>query len=251
MSQYNIDLASIALYVFRLFFAGLIYYLHRENKREGYPLVSETSGPRTVIVGFPAPPPAKTYLLHDGTSVRVADGRPDTREIKAAPVAPWPGAPLEPTGDPMVDGVGPASYAERADHPDMTYEGEPKIVPLSVAHDYYIESRDPDPRGMTVKGADGYVAGTVKDVWVDKSEYIIRYYEVAIADGSVLLPAAMSRVDGMRREIRVAAVYAEHFAKAPRLKNPQQVTFLEEDKICGFFGGGYLYAHPSRVEPLL
>ena len=78
-----------------------------------------------------------------------------------------------------------------------------------------------------------------------------RQEEVAIADGSVLLPATMSRVDGMRREIRVAAVYAEHFAKAPRLKNPQQVTFLEEDKICGFFGGGYLYAHPSRVVPLL
>ncbi len=36
-----IDVAQMALYAFWLFFAGLIYYLHREDKREGYPLVSD------------------------------------------------------------------------------------------------------------------------------------------------------------------------------------------------------------------
>ena len=46
---------------------------------------------------------------------------------------PWPGAPLEPTGDPMLDGVGPGAYAMRADTPDLTLDGLPKIVPLRIA----------------------------------------------------------------------------------------------------------------------
>jgi photosynthetic reaction center H subunit len=29
------------------------------------------------------------------------------------------------------------------------------------------------------------------------------------------------------------------------------VTFLEEEKICAYYGAGTLYAHPSRMEPLL
>jgi photosynthetic reaction center H subunit len=37
----------------------------------------------------------------------------------------------------------------------------------------------------------------------------------------------------------------------PALRNPDVVTLLEEDKIVGFYGGGTLYALPSRTEPLL
>jgi photosynthetic reaction center H subunit len=252
MIGYNFDLATIALYLFWAFFAGLIYYLHRENKREGYPLVTDRKNEPMPVLGFPAPPPPKTYLLADGKKV-VVDGRADNRPVKAEYVGPFPGAPLEPTGNPMVDGVGPAAYAEREDHPDMTLDGHPKIVPLRAAPDYYLESRDPDPRGMNVKGADGKVAGAVKDVWVDKSEYIVRYYEVAVAgsDKTVLVPSTMCRVDGGRRELRVKAVLASQFADAPALRKPDVVTLLEEDKICGYFGGGYLYAEPSRLEPLL
>lgn len=33
-----VDLAQILLYVFWIFFAGLIYYLVQEGHREGYPL---------------------------------------------------------------------------------------------------------------------------------------------------------------------------------------------------------------------
>jgi photosynthetic reaction center H subunit len=29
------------------------------------------------------------------------------------------------------------------------------------------------------------------------------------------------------------------------------VTLLEEDKISGYYGGGTLYADPSRSEPIL
>ena len=82
MIGYNIDLASIALYLFWAFFAGLIYYLHRENKREGYPLVTDRKNEPMPVLGFPAPPPPKTYLLADGKKV-VVDGRADNRPVKA------------------------------------------------------------------------------------------------------------------------------------------------------------------------
>jgi photosynthetic reaction center H subunit len=53
-----IDLAQITLYAFWAFFAGLILYLRREDKREGYPLVSELLGQTDIAVteGFPDVP---------------------------------------------------------------------------------------------------------------------------------------------------------------------------------------------------
>jgi photosynthetic reaction center H subunit len=53
-----IDGAQIALYAFWLFFAGLVIYIRREDKREGYPLESP-QGPRE---GWPTVPPKKTYI---------------------------------------------------------------------------------------------------------------------------------------------------------------------------------------------
>ena len=100
----------------------------------------------------------------------------DTREFALKRTAQFPGAPRRPTGNPLKDGVGPASWAERADEPDITMEGENRIVPLRVATDFHVVERDPDPRGMQVIGIDRQVAGTVSDVWVDRSEQLIRYF---------------------------------------------------------------------------
>jgi photosynthetic reaction center H subunit len=60
----NIDGAQIAIWAFWLFFAGLVIYIRREDKREGYPLESP-QGPRE---GWPKPPDPKTYIHrdHDG-----------------------------------------------------------------------------------------------------------------------------------------------------------------------------------------
>ena len=57
-----VDVAQIVLYVFWAFFAGLIYYLLRENKREGYPLVSDRSKHITVQ-GWPPVPAPKTLRV--------------------------------------------------------------------------------------------------------------------------------------------------------------------------------------------
>jgi photosynthetic reaction center H subunit len=250
-----IDVAQLVLYAFWIFFAGLIFYLRREDKREGYPLVAER--PDTApYLNFPPIPSPKVFRLADGQTVSVPTGVGDTRTINAQPVAAWPGAPLNPIGNPMADGVGPASYAERAEKPDITVEGEPRIVPLRGAVGFSIEPRDPDPRGMIVIGADRGIAGTVRDVWVDRSEIIIRYLEVEFSDNdaaprSVLLPINFAKIDGRRRRVDVNAILSGQFAGVPRLANPEQVTLREEDRITAYYGGGMLYATPTRTESVL
>jgi photosynthetic reaction center H subunit len=247
-----IDVAQLVLYAFWIFFAGLIWYLHRENKREGYPLASDRSNARVAVQGFPAVPMPKTYkLAHGGEVHKPAPEAP--RDIAARPVAGHPGAPLEPTGNPMADGVGPAAYALRADSPDLTSHGAPRIVPMRVAAGYTIETRDPDPRGKPVIGGDGATGGVVRDIWVDRSEEIVRYYEVEVGSGAtarrVLLPANFARVKADR--VLVNAIFGAQFAGVPGLRHPEQVTLLEEDRIVAYYGGGVLYASPERAEPLL
>jgi len=251
-----IDVAQITLYAFWIFFAGLVFYLRREDKREGYPLETERPG-RIIVQGFPALPGPKTFHLRSGKTVTVPSLKPDTREVRAEPVAPWPGAPLEPIGDPMRDAVGPAAFAEREDEPELTYEGAPSIVPMRLAAEISIDPEDPDPRGLEVFAADGVVAGKVSDVWVDRAEGLIRYLEVAVpaADGArrVLLPMTMARVraTGWRRYVKVRSILAAQFADVPVTRNSDQVTKREEDRICAFYAGGTLYATPLRREALI
>lgn len=248
----NIDLAQVVLYVFWLFFSGLVIYLIRENKREGYPLLSDRTNARVSVIGWPEPPSSKTFVTHDGHKVTVPEDRIDRRQVALAPVAPWPGAPLTPTGDPMLDGVGPGSWVERQDVPDYTVDHTPKILPLRVATDFFPASEDPDPRGMTVVAGNRKVAGTIVDAWVDVSEYIFRYYEVELTGGKrVLLPVNFAAINVKHRTVKVDAIFAHQFQNVPGLKNPDQVTFLEEEKICAYYGGGLLYAEPKRTESFL
>ena len=254
LTQY-VDVAQVTLYVFWFFFAGLIVYLHRENKREGYPLVSERGNARVKIQGFPAVPRRKTFYLPHGHKMTVPREEVEPA-IAASPIGLWPGAPLEPTGNPLVDAVGPASYSMRANEPDLGYDdGLPKLMPLRVATDWWVAEEDPDPRGFSVVAADGKVAGTVTDVWIDRAETMLRYVEVAVPTASgtrlVLVPAMLARFDGERREVKVVSVMAHHFADAPTLANPDVVTLREEDRVSAYFGGGHLYAHPDRLGPIL
>jgi photosynthetic reaction center H subunit len=248
-----IDVAQLTLYAFWIFFAGLVIYLRREDKREGYPLESERSGSITVQ-GWPSMPVPKSRLLKTGMSP-LPNNAPDPRPLAARPTGPWLGAPLEPTGNPMLDGVGPAAYANRADVPDVTIDGVPRIVPLRVTDHHAVASQDPDPRGMAVLGADGETGGTVRDIWVDRSEEIFRYLEVAVptpAGGrNVLLPINFTRIDGKHRQVKVASILGAQFAQVPAHRHADQVTLLEEDRIMGYYGGGTLYAEPSRREPLI
>ncbi len=250
----HIDVALIVLYAFWLFFAGLVFYLRREDRREGYPLVAvpprkgRPMGPEL----FPLVPAPKTFELESGETVQApAAVEKDTREINAQPIGPWPGAPLQPLGDPMVDGVGPAAWGMRADKPDLDLHGNPKIVPLRLLEDWSVDERDPDPRGMTVVGLDKKAAGKVTEVWADRMESMIRYLEVDADGRIVLVPMTMCRVHGSREEVEVDSVKAEHFQKAPTITATDQVTLLEEDKIVAFYAGGHLYASDDRMGPII
>lgn len=247
-----IDVAQLVLYVFWIFFFGLIIYLHREGKREGYPLDSDRSK-RIRVVGFPDMPPPKTFRMpNDGGTRQAPRTDPESYPLAAEPTARWPGAPIYPTGDPMVDGVGPAAYAIRPEVPDMTYDGRPRIVPMRVATDFSVEERDPDPRGKPVYGLDGKIGATVTDIWVDRAEPQIRYLEIATDGGSrTLLPINFVRISKDGERVQVVSIRSDHFAKVPGLADPDQVTLQEEDKICAFYGGGHLYATPQRAEPIL
>ena len=245
ITQY-VDVAQLVLYVFWAFFAGLIYYLARENHREGYPMdPGRENGPK--ITGWPVPE-AKTFKLEDGREFSAPDfNRPDG-SYSAQPAHRFNGAPLEPVGDPLLAGVGPGAWAARADIPDM-HEGHAKIVPLRVAADHGVSPRDTDPRGLPVHGADGEVAGTVTDLWIDQCEMMFRYLEVQVPAGHrVLLPIAFARI--RKDEVAVQALLGSQFANVPRTRSDAQVTLLEEEKISAYYGAGTLYATPDRQEPL-
>ena len=245
------DVAQIVLYLFWGFFFCLIIYLLRENKREGYPL--DPDGGRNDVGDFLLPIPSpKTFRRAEGGTYSVPDGIFDTRPIKGAPLERFPGAPIEPSGNPMLDAIGPGSYAERSDVADVTFDGKVRIVPLRIDDHFEIAAEDPDPRGMPVKGCDGAVGGTIVDVWVDRSEAIARYYEVEIAGGDrVMLPITMARLHKNDGYVAVKSIRGVHFADVPRLKNPEQITHLEEDKVCAYYGGGTLYATADRLGPIL
>ncbi len=253
----GIDLVEILFTLFWVFFAGLIIYIRREDKREGYPLDSdrtERSGGRVQVVGFPRPGPAKAFKTQHHGTVMAPRAEVD-RPIAAKPVAGYPGAPLVPTGNPMKDGVGPAAWSDRSDTPDLTYHGENRIVPMRVAKDFHISGNDPDPRGMTVIAGDGNVAGTVSDIWVDRAEPMIMYLEVDLGPSTsmrnVLLPIGFAKISGSKRTVRVKSIYADQFQDVPSLQSPDAITLREEDRITGYYAGGYLYADAQRQEALL
>ncbi len=242
-----VDLAQIVLYMFWLFFAGLIFYLVREGHREGYPMESDSLG-RAVIKGWPNPEP-KTFKLAGGREVTVPNlqqGEPP----KAYSVAgASPGSPVEPTGDAMLDGVGPGGYALREDKAELNPHGEAVIRPLRAAPGFGVSDKDVDPRGLPVLGGDGKQGGMVTDLWVDTTEMMFRYLEVDTGSRRVLLPMTFARI--RRNAVEVNAVYGHHFAKVPGTREADQVTKLEEEKITAFYGGGTLYADPKRLDPLL
>jgi photosynthetic reaction center H subunit len=240
-----IDVAQIVLYVFWIFFAWLVIYLHREDKREGYPLESES--PNIKVQGYPAVPSPKTFRLPHGGEVSVPNDNP-------APQPPvhegaWRGMPLQPEGDPMQAGVGPGSWNARADTVDLGFDGLPRIAPLRRLPDFGVDGHDVDPRQLPMVGADGVAAGQVVDLWVDRADVQFRYLEVAMNQGpNVLVPINFCVIS--RRAVRVEALHARHFADLPRPRDPDTVTLLEEEKIMAYCGAGLLYATPQRQEPL-
>ncbi|NUB43591.1 photosynthetic reaction center subunit H [Fertoebacter nigrum] len=240
----NFDLASLAIWLFWGFFALLIVYLQTENMREGYPLETEDGGAAPNQGPFFLPK-AKTFLLpHGRGEVTVPNGAREARDLALGRTAASDGFPHAPTGDPMVDGVGPASWAPRRDLPELDGHGHNKLVPMARAEGFIV-SAGRDPRGLPVQAGDLEVVGTISDMWVDAPEQLVRYLEVDLnTGGKRLVPMPMVKIWGDR--VRVNALSSDLFAGIPMTRSTTEVTMLEEEKIAGYVGGGTLYAAGKR-----
>jgi photosynthetic reaction center H subunit len=244
----DFDLASLAIWSFWLFFALLVYYLQTENMREGYPLENEdgTPAPNQGPFGLPK---AKTFHLPNGRGdVTVPSMASEGRTVALARTGSSEGFPLAPTGDPMVDGVGPAAWAPRRDIPELDAHGHNKIVPLASAQGFVV-SAGRDPRGMQVQANDLVTVGTISDMWVDVPEQLVRYLEVTLdAGGKRLIPMPMARVDSNR--VWVGSLSSDLFAGVPTTRSTTEVTMLEEEKISAWFAGGTLYSGERRASKI-
>lgn len=261
------DVAELAFILFFIFFIGLVLYLNRESRREGYPLEHEQSGiiesQESLFDGE-----KKTFILPNGRGTYVPEDVPRDEfsklgNIQAKQAFGAGGAPWVPTGNPMKDGLGPAAYTARADYPDLTFEGAPRIVPIrDSVHGLMIAAQDMNPVGLPVYGADKKKAGTISDVWVDQSESLIRYVEVTTNSGKkVLAPMGFVAVQGesflggilpfddQTALADIEAIRSDQFDDVPGIATPGQITRREEDQIQAYYGGGYLYATPERAEP--
>ena len=249
----GLDVAELCLWAFFLFFIGLIFYLRREDRREGYPLEDDITGRIHSAGGFLSMALPKTFLLPFGLGkVSAPNFDRDSMDLNARRASPGAGSPLVPTGNPLTAGVGPGAYAIRADRPDLNMEGHPRIVPIASHPDFTIAARDPDPRGFAVVGADRVVAGTVRDLWVDTADRLIRYIEVSTpTGGSILAPMGMASVERKRRVIEIDALLGGQFAGAPATPADGTITLMQEELVQAYFGAGYLYAAAGRQEPLL
>lgn len=242
----DFDLASLAIWGFWLFFAALIYYLQTENMREGYPLENEDGEQSPNQGPFPLPK-AKTFKTFDGREITVPSAENEAahrrENLAMEKVAVSEGFPQVPTGDPMVDGLGPAAWVPREDVPELDAHGHPKIQPMA-GHDDFFVSAGYDPRGMPVLSKDDQVVAHVSDMWIDPAEHEVRYLEIELesehGSGKRLLPITLARVTS--RWIAVNSLHSSRFDGVPQIATAGQVSKLEEEKICAWYAGGTLYS---------
>ncbi len=252
----NFDLASAAIWLFWIFFAGLIYYLQTENMREGYPLRDDDDGVPANESLWPMPK-EKTFHLRDGRgeltvpSKEYEDSKMRT-DLALEPSSASTGSPWIPTGDPMIDGVGPAAWAPRKDHPELDAHGHVKIRPMATLEDFHV-SAGRDPRGKPVVGGDGEVVGRVTDMWVDIPEQMVRFMTVDLNPEGTgktrLIPMNMAKIGADR--VTVRSLHAHNWDGVPATKKADEVTLLEEDKIMAYYAGGTMYATPARSQTVL
>jgi len=248
----NFDLASLSIWLFWLFFALLIYYLQTENMREGYPLEDEDGNAAPNQGPFPVPSPKTRILPHGRGEWTVPSKEVEDAHRRSGlaleRTSPTGGFPLRPTGDPMTDGVGPASWAPRADDPERDGKGYPKIVPMS-AHSSFEIAGGRDPHGLPVMGRDKEVVGTVSDLWIDEPEQLVRYIEIELSaefgGGKRLVPIQLAVIN--RTHVKVRSLVKERFAGIPKTKSDKQVTMLEEEKISAYVAAGNLYGAATEA----
>ena len=108
----TVDVAEIAFLAFVLFFIALVFWLRREDRREGYPLEDELTGAVETVGGPLHTPRTKSFSLPfgRGTVTAPTQGR-DPPRIAALRRENFGGAPYSPTGTPPTDGLFKSSHS--------------------------------------------------------------------------------------------------------------------------------------------
>jgi photosynthetic reaction center H subunit len=246
----SIDVAQVVLYVFWLFFAGLIFWIRREDRREGYPL--EFDNPARVARVGPIMMASPKVFDTDHGAVRAPNLQRDTRPMSATRTSEMPGSAYEPIGDPLLSQVGAASFAARQDIVEHTLSGQNLVVPLRAAPEAKVFG-GADPRGFDLVAADGAVVGQITDVWFDRADVLVRYLEVDLKDGggARLVPMPLVQLHGDTKKVTTSSLHSHQFVHVPKTKSADRVTVLEEEMIGAMFAGGRLYADPKRLGPVV
>jgi photosynthetic reaction center H subunit len=240
----GIDTAQVVFTGFCIFFIGLVVYLRREDKREGYPLVDPT---RAVPLDEFVPKP-KVYSLLEGGFTQMPHREASSR-VEGEPIYRFPNAPMVPLGDPLLAEIGPGAYPLRKDTPMMMGPDEVQVLPLRAAAGWDVAAGDADPRGMLVHDGRNEPVGVVRDLWVDRSVKILRYLEVELdaaltgptPSRRALLPIYHADIRSRRRVVRVRSLIGRQFVHIPLLAVPDRITAREEDRINAFFAGALRY----------
>jgi photosynthetic reaction center H subunit len=244
----SIDVAQVAMYVFWIFFVALIFWIRREDRREGYPLEFDNPA-RVAPVGPIMMASPKTFHGHDGDT-HAPNLERDTRPIPAERSSEMPGSAYIPTGEALQNNIGAAAYAQRKDTVEHTIDGKDLVVPMRVAPEASVLG-GADPRGFTLIAGDKKPVGPIVDVWFDRADVLVRYLEVDVGGSTRLVPMPLVQLHADRRTVSCDALLAHQVALVPTIKHKDRVTTLEEERVGAFFAGGRLYAEPSRLGPLV
>ena len=248
----QLDIPTIAFWIFLLFFLALVFWLQRQSKREGYPLkASPFTNER--IDGFP-PPPADpiTYILNEGGTTQAPHYYPQVA-INAAPVYRFDGTPLTPLDNPLLAGIGPGSWVRKKDEPLLTERGDLLLQPLRFMPEWSVLREDADPRGMAVFDWRWNPVGRVSELWIDRGIKIIRYLEIeldaSLGGKRVLAPIYHTDIKEASREIRVAALWAYQFTDIPMPAKPDVITGQEEERLNAYFNAGQFFRDSPLTAP--
>ncbi|PRY92041.1 photosynthetic reaction center H subunit [Hasllibacter halocynthiae] len=245
---FGFDPVLAMVVIFFFLFVVLVIWLRREDKREGYP--ADTAGAFSSVRLLPnwiGMPGRKVFHRPHGNPPVSTPRREPLRESGARPPRAARGRPFRPVLDGLKEGVGPASWQNREEKPDLDRKGRPKIIPLSSNAEYFVAEGDPDPRGWLVRGADFAVAGEVKDLWFNRAEFFLRYLDVELEEGGRrLVPLFFTITKPRRGEILVPHLPADRFRDAPTLASPDRITMREEDRVNAFFAGAAFYGKNPR-----
>jgi sporulation protein YlmC with PRC-barrel domain len=114
--------------------------------------------------------------------------------------------------------------------------GETRVVPLSEAKEFRIESGAPDPRGWNVFGSDGERVGTVTQLLVDPAALKVRYLDVDLLDDlfqlhddrHVLIPIERADLKVRGGDVWVQDLTAARIAQLPAYTGGPVSPAMEE-----------------------